>query len=67
MSCITLKGASTDYCKDFSESEKTHLKDEIPVGRFGDPQEIADAAVFLAQNEYANNCIINIDGGLSAV
>ena len=65
--CTALKGASADYWKDFSESEKTRLKDEIPLGRFGDPYEIADAAVFLAQNEYANNCILNIDGGLSAV
>lgn len=31
------------------------------------PDEIADAAVFLADNEYANNCVINLDGGLSAV
>lgn len=64
---MNIKGTSTDYCKDFSESEKTRLKDEIPLGRFGDPQEIADAAVFLAQNEYANNCTLNIDGGLNAI
>lgn len=35
--------------------------------RFGDPAEIADAAVFLALNEYANNCVLNIDGGFSAL
>ncbi|KAG6200797.1 hypothetical protein E4U35_006064 [Claviceps purpurea] len=28
--------------------------------------EVADAAVFLATNEYANNCVLNLDGGLSA-
>jgi hypothetical protein len=27
---------------------------------------VADAAVFLATNNYANNCVLNLDGGLSA-
>jgi NAD(P)-dependent dehydrogenase (short-subunit alcohol dehydrogenase family) len=39
----------------------------IPLGRFGTPDEVADAALFLAQNSYANNCILNLDGGTSAV
>ncbi|KAJ5479854.1 hypothetical protein N7530_005363 [Penicillium desertorum] len=47
--------------------ETSRLKDLIPLHRFGDPREIADAAAFLAQNEYANNCVLNLDGGLSAV
>jgi len=38
----------------------------IPLRRFGQADEIADAALFLATNQYANNCIINLDGGLSA-
>ena len=52
---------------DFTPGETNKLKDLIPLHRFGDPREIADAAVFLAQNEYANNCVLNLDGGLSAV
>ncbi|KAK2794404.1 hypothetical protein FQN51_000847 [Onygenales sp. PD_10] len=39
----------------------------IPLGRFGRVEEVADAAVFLARNEYANNCVLNLDGGLSAM
>jgi len=38
----------------------------IPLKRFGHADEIADAAVFLANNQYANNCVLNLDGGLSA-
>lgn len=38
----------------------------IPLKRFGKPEEIAEAALFLARNEYANNCVLNLDGGLSA-
>lgn len=40
---------------------------EIPAGRFGTPGEVADAVMFLLGNEYANNCVLNLDGGLSAV
>lgn len=57
----------TNIATDFSESQMASLKDKIPVHRFGDPREVADAAVFLAQNEYANNCVLNLDGGLNAV
>jgi NAD(P)-dependent dehydrogenase (short-subunit alcohol dehydrogenase family) len=32
----------------------------------GTVEEVADAAAFLAKNPYANNCVLNIDGGLSA-
>ncbi|KAK7755041.1 hypothetical protein SLS62_002856 [Diatrype stigma] len=28
-------------------------------------EEVADAALFLAENTYAHNCVLNIDGGLS--
>jgi len=38
----------------------------IPLGRMGTVEEVADAAAFLAKNPYANNCVLNIDGGLSA-
>ena len=39
---------------------------QIPQRRFGTVDEVADAAVFLAANQYANNCVLNLDGGLSA-
>ncbi|KAI8936185.1 hypothetical protein NX059_006618 [Plenodomus lindquistii] len=45
----------------------TQLSQRIPLGRFAHPHEIAAAALFLAQNEYAHNCVVNLDGGLSAI
>ncbi|KAG5998866.1 hypothetical protein E4U52_003652 [Claviceps spartinae] len=38
----------------------------MPSNRVARPAEVADAAVFLATNGYANNCVLNLDGGLSA-
>ena len=48
-----------------SETNENLVK-KIALDRFGTPDEVADAAAFLAKNEYANNCILNLDGGLSA-
>ncbi|KAK3344273.1 hypothetical protein B0T25DRAFT_585075 [Lasiosphaeria hispida] len=46
--------------------EEEALIKKIPARRFGTPDEVADAAAFLVKNQYANNCKINLDGGLSA-
>lgn len=51
----------------FSDARITELTAQIPSRRFGKPSEVADAIMFLLHNEYANNCILNLDGGLSAV
>jgi NAD(P)-dependent dehydrogenase (short-subunit alcohol dehydrogenase family) len=45
---------------------RNNAMERIPLKRFGKPDELAEAALFLAKNEYANNCVINLDGGLSA-
>ncbi|KAJ6789103.1 hypothetical protein PWT90_00405 [Aphanocladium album] len=47
------------------ELQQAFLKD-TPLGRVADPAEVADAALFLAANQFANNCVLNLDGGLSA-
>ena len=35
----------------------------IPVGRLGEPDEIARAAVFLLENDFMNGRVLEIDGG----
>jgi 3-oxoacyl-[acyl-carrier protein] reductase len=37
--------------------------DLIPVGRFGEPDEVADVAVMLAKNGYITGQTINVNGG----
>jgi 3-oxoacyl-[acyl-carrier protein] reductase len=46
---------------------KQGFVEQTPLGRPAEPEEIADAAMFLATNTFANNCVLNIDGGLSAI
>jgi gluconate 5-dehydrogenase len=44
------------------------VKQRIPLQRWGEPREIAGAAVFLASDEasYVNGVVLTVDGGLSA-
>jgi 3-oxoacyl-[acyl-carrier protein] reductase len=37
--------------------------DLIPVGRFGDPEEVAEVALALARNGYITGQTINLNGG----
>jgi len=60
-----LKLCSTNTLTDLAD--EVYLLSQIPAGRFGKPEEVADAALFLARNQYAQNCVINLDGGLTAV
>ncbi|KAL7624185.1 hypothetical protein AAE478_005742 [Parahypoxylon ruwenzoriense] len=54
----------TDMIKDMDKDGE--LSALIPMGRLGLAEEVADAALFLAKSPYAHNCVLNIDGGLSA-
>ena len=40
------------------------LKEEIPAGRLGKPEEIADMVFYLADKDtYTNGAVITVDGG----
>ncbi len=48
----------------FSEEELEALAEEIPIGRFGSPEEVADFALQIAQgHSYLTGQIIHLDGG----
>jgi pteridine reductase len=51
---------------DMSESVKEHIIKQIPLGRSGDPADIANAVLFLVRDAtYSTGQIIPIDGGRS--
>jgi 3-oxoacyl-[acyl-carrier protein] reductase len=54
---------ATDILKAMPADVLEKMTAGIPVGRLGQPSEIAAAAAFLVQNDYMNGRVIEIDGG----
>jgi 3-oxoacyl-[acyl-carrier protein] reductase len=54
---------STDMTKELDENQ---LKQMIPMGRFGKPEEVAAAVGFFASEEasYITGCVVNVNGGI---
>ena len=49
----------------WTDDEKSKIIDTIPLGRMGTEDEIAKAAIFLAESSYVTGQTLNIDGGKS--
>ena len=56
----------TELTADLPEAIKEGVKAQTPLGRFGEPEEIAAAVVFLASKEagYITGQVLGVDGGL---
>ena len=55
----------TDMNRCFSEEEREALCEEIPAGRFGTPEEVAELLIKITDgNDYLTGQIIRLDGGM---
>ena len=54
---------NTDMNKGYSIEALEKLNEEIPLGKMGEPEDIAQAVLFLANNEYITGQVIEINGG----
>ena len=57
----------TEMTKALSESVKEGAVKQIPLGRFGNPEDVANVVKFLASDEaaYITGQVINVDGGMA--
>ena len=57
----------TEMTQHLAEDWKNELKAYIPVGYFGSPQDVAEAAAFLASEEarYITGQVLGVDGGMA--
>lgn len=44
--------------------EKSELEEEVPIGRLGTAEEVADAIYFLSKNKYITSQILGVNGGI---
>jgi 3-oxoacyl-[acyl-carrier protein] reductase len=57
---------TTDMTSDMSEEAKTLLLQNVPLGTLGEPEDVAELALFLAGPgaRYITGQVLNVDGGL---
>lgn len=67
VNCIAPGFIETKMTEILSEQQKDAAKSQIPAGRFGDIQDIAAAAVYLASKEagYMTGQTLSVNGGMS--
>ena len=66
VNAIACGGIDTAMNQCFSTEERASLEEEIPAGRFGTPEEVAELTYSLASNHnYLTGQVITLDGGWS--
>jgi len=66
VNCIAPGFIQTRMTSALNEGQKEGILKKIPMGRMGEPQDIANAAVFLASNlaDYITGQVLTVDGGM---
>lgn len=65
VNCVCPGVIDTDMMNRFSEEEKNDICEEIPMGRMGTPEEVAEAVSFFASEKasYITGQILGVNGG----
>ena len=66
VNCVSPGFISTDFIKDLHQDLLAEYKKMVPMRRFGTPEEVADAVLFLAGNRasYISGTVLEVAGGL---
>jgi 3-oxoacyl-[acyl-carrier protein] reductase len=66
VNCLAPGTAATDLIADWSEETKRRLSAQIPLGRFAQAEEIAEAVCFLASDQagFITGATLDVNGGL---
>lgn len=66
VNCVSPGFIGTEFIGDLSEEQMKEYKKLVPAGRFGTPEEVADAVLFLADKKaaYINGSVLEVTGGL---
>ena len=64
VNCISPGLIDTEMNRMLSSADKAAVVEETPLGRMGTPQDVAQLAVFLAQDRFITGQVIGVNGGL---
>ncbi|MEO7336020.1 MAG: 3-oxoacyl-ACP reductase FabG [Caldimonas sp.] len=66
VNCVAPGFVETDMTRNLSESQRTALLAQVPLGRLGQPDDIADAVAFLASPRagYITGSELHVNGGM---
>jgi 3-oxoacyl-[acyl-carrier protein] reductase len=66
VNCVAPGFIDTDMTRALSETQRSGLLQQIPLGRLGAVEDIADAVLFLASDaaSYITGCTLHVNGGM---
>lgn len=66
VNCVAPGAIETDMMKDFDEDDIAALCEDIPMGRLGTPEEVAEAVAFFASPaaSYITGQVLGVNGGI---
>jgi len=66
VNCVSPGFIATELINDLSPDQLSEYKKMVPMRRFGTPEEVADAVLFLAgpKASYINGAVLDVNGGL---
>ena len=63
VNCVAPGVIETDMIQALGEETLDSLRQEMPMGRFGTPEEVARSVLHLATAEYITGQVLTVDGG----
>ena len=63
VNCVAPGVIDTDMVQVLGQETLEELAREIPLGRLGKPEEIAQTVLYLAENPYITGQVVTVDGG----
>ena len=63
VNCVAPGVIRTDMCADVAPEIMQELCDQTPVGRLGEPEDVAKAMLYLAEAEFVTGQVLPVNGG----
>ena len=67
VNCVSPGVIDTPMNSHFTKEEMAALQEEIPMGRIGTGEDVANAVVYLVENDYVTGVDLPVNGGFSIV